>query len=324
MIGGVGRTKFVERDLSRRVIGKATEISDGVIIPGFVDPYAFDGLDSDLFEHGTLLSAIHASREDILNSALAQDNDLVAASSLMNESPDHVVSVARCLAEQYRNRFILTINSGMGEQKRILKELASISRCNDTGIQVHLPTDPDQVSSTLKAFGKSKILNDRTTIINPTDAIDSSGWRQLGGINGVIFTPTLSGKIPVESLGEHGIEWALATGGESLSMIDVMKWCLASNNNVDQSPRVSEAEVLYRATLAGANLLGKGCEIGSLEGGKRANFLVVETDGKPSNIAGAVQSMLNGDGVITAYSKGEKVYQKPQEEGEDEDVKWAS
>lgn len=83
------------------------------------------------------------------------------------------------------------------------------------------------------------------------------------------------GKAPVRRLKRAGIPLALGTdslaSNDSLSILDEARFLLR------QFPDdFSHAEVLRMSTLSGAECIGMGQETGSLEKGKRGDFLVVE------------------------------------------------
>ncbi len=97
------------------------------------------------------------------------------------------------------------------------------------------------------------------------------------------------GKAPAYLFKKMGIPMALGTdslaSNDSLSMLDEMRFLLAD------SPEVfSPGEILRMATLGGAEVIGLDKETGSLEQGKRADFLVMgfERECRANDLPGAV------------------------------------
>lgn len=87
------------------------------------------------------------------------------------------------------------------------------------------------------------------------------------------------GKAPVRRLKKAGIPLALGTdslaSNDSLSLLDEARFLLG------QFPDdFTHAEALRMVTLSGASAIGLAHEIGSLEKGKRADFLIVSLQGK--------------------------------------------
>ncbi len=81
-----------------------------------------------------------------------------------------------------------------------------------------------------------------------------------------------SGTMPYRKLRDAGLNIALGTdvaGGPSLSMVQQMEEARAAAG-------VEHDDALYMATLAGAKALGLADQIGSLDPGKDADFVVLE------------------------------------------------
>jgi guanine deaminase len=75
------------------------------------------------------------------------------------------------------------------------------------------------------------------------------------------------------------IRWALASdigGGPFLSMIDVMRSFVDQNKKA--GVKATWTRALYRATLAGAEILGLQKKQGNLDPGKFANFIVISSN----------------------------------------------
>ena len=95
-----------------------------------------------------------------------------------------------------------------------------------------------------------------------------------------------SGLFDFKKVEKHGIRWALASdigGGPIVSMLDVMR------SFVDQNAKkgvkgASYKKALYRATLAGAEILKLDKNKGNLDINKEANFIVLPSVGEYKNL----------------------------------------
>jgi len=91
-----------------------------------------------------------------------------------------------------------------------------------------------------------------------------------------------SGIAPVRRMLALGIEVGLGTDGaasnNNLDMFETMDFAAKLHKLANMDPTVLPApQVLEMATLGGARALGMGGDIGSLEKGKKADFILVET-----------------------------------------------
>ncbi|MBI4232636.1 amidohydrolase family protein, partial [Candidatus Peregrinibacteria bacterium] len=95
----------------------------------------------------------------------------------------------------------------------------------------------------------------------------------------------MSGIMPFRSFQKQNLCMGLGTdvaGGYSLSMFNEMKEAVENSKSLfvfsqgKVSPPMSIAEAFYLATLGGAEVLSMQDQIGSLEKGKKADFLVLD------------------------------------------------
>jgi guanine deaminase len=88
-----------------------------------------------------------------------------------------------------------------------------------------------------------------------------------------------SGRMPIEKIVKYKIPFALATdigAGPKLSMIDVMKSYLKIHKRFH---KVTPIDALYRATLAGAEIMEINKEHGNLNKNKKAEFVMIKKSG---------------------------------------------
>ena len=93
----------------------------------------------------------------------------------------------------------------------------------------------------------------------------------------------VSGVAPITHFLRAGITVGLGTDGvvsnNSLDMFEEMKTCALIHKLHTNSPTVMDAKTVVRmATMGGAATLGLADKIGSLEAGKRADLIIVNTD----------------------------------------------
>jgi cytosine/adenosine deaminase-related metal-dependent hydrolase len=114
------------------------------------------------------------------------------------------------------------------------------------------------------------------------------------------------GNAPVKELLSAGIPLSLGTdslaSNDSLSLWDEMKFLL------DTFPRsFSPEDALKMATIGGAKAIKRDHEAGTLEPGKRADFIIMETENIP--VSGKVFEQLIGDSNLHGvWCGGERIY----------------
>lgn len=167
----------------------------------------------------------------------------------------------------------------------------------DVPLLIHLAEDRSEVDATLSRTGLSPIhhlaslgvLDDRLLaahVVWPSDEeIDLLAARGVG----VVHCPQSNMKIaagiaPVPELLAAGVAVGLGTDGAAsnndLDLWDEMDSAAKLHKVASGDPTVIDARTALRmATLGGARALGLDAEIGSLEVGKRADLIVVATDG---------------------------------------------
>jgi 5-methylthioadenosine/S-adenosylhomocysteine deaminase len=125
-----------------------------------------------------------------------------------------------------------------------------------------------------------------------------------------------SGAAPVARLVELGIAVGLGTDGAAsnndLDMFEAMDFAAKLAKHASGNPAALPAEqVVQMATIGGARALGLEREIGSLEAGKRADLILLDT-GRPHavplyNVYSHVVYALKGSDVVTSIINGRVV-----------------
>jgi 5-methylthioadenosine/S-adenosylhomocysteine deaminase len=179
------------------------------------------------------------------------------------------------------------------EQLRAVRDAASEM---DVGISIHISESPYELQYAKKTYGMTSIemldsidMFDVPTVaahvVWPTeDEIPILAEREIGVIhNPTSNMKTAAGISPVSKMLEAGVHMGLGTDGAA-SNNDLDMWeeirLAAFLQKVDRmDPQVLSANtVLTMATRGGAEAIGLGDSIGSLEVGKRADIIQVSFD----------------------------------------------
>ncbi len=178
----------------------------------------------------------------------------------------------------------------------LLKQVAAISEELAAPVHIHVSETEREVEESRKLHGKSPVgrlqslgfLSSRTICAHCVhlDEADSKIFKDSGA--SAVYNPDSnmklsSGATPVKRYLASGIPVALGTDGAAsnndLSMFGVMDigTKLQKLANKD-STAMTAKQALSLATYGGAHALGLGDKIGSLEVGKRADFISVSFD----------------------------------------------
>lgn len=172
----------------------------------------------------------------------------------------------------------------------LMKKIADFARANQAFIQTHLAENTDEISlvkslfpnagSYTEVYHKYGLLGPRTILGHAIHLSDKEIALLAETKSKIAHCPDSnfflkSGSFPLTKIKKAGIDFALATdvgAGTTLSMPEMMKLC-----NYRQSDyRVKPAEAFYYATLAGARVLGKEQDIGSVTAGKFADLIFLD------------------------------------------------
>lgn len=167
------------------------------------------------------------------------------------------------------------------------------------------------------------ILNDRVSLAHSVwvSESDIELIRESGAT--VVHNPSCnlalgSGIMPLIAMKEAGVPIALGTDGSNASgyqsVFESMKVSamLSHVSTPDYTRWITASEVLEMATLGGARAVGMSEDIGSLEAGKKADFMVIRrrvTNFVPMN--NPVRQLVYGRPdmyIDTVYVNGKKVY----------------
>ena len=179
------------------------------------------------------------------------------------------------------------------EPLRRIARLADRYRCP---VHIHLHESAHEVEQALRDHGQRPLarlqqlglVDDRLVAVHMTQLEDAEIELLARARSHVVHCPEsnlklASGFAPVSELLDGGVDCCLGTDGcasnNDLDMLGEMRTAalLAKGRSGDASALPAE-QVVRMATLGGANALGLGQQIGSLEPGKLADIIAVDLD----------------------------------------------
>ncbi len=213
--------------------------------------------------------------------------------------------VAECLHkglalnDEYRHHPLVTVSLGPHAAYTVglenLDKVAMYANELDIGVQIHLHENSAEVTEARGNHGRSWVehlyatdfLGPNVQAVHMTQLTESEIGMVADTGTRVIHCPAsnlklASGYCPVETLRNAGVSVGIGTdGAASNNRLDMFKEMhlaalLAKHENED--PEHGKAtDILYMATLGSADTLGLGDRIGSLEPGKAADFIALDT-----------------------------------------------
>jgi cytosine/adenosine deaminase-related metal-dependent hydrolase len=219
----------------------------------------------------------------------------------LDEAPDDAIedalTVARQLAGSEHIQIWLGPRSTGGCSEGLLQEIIQLARREGMGICQHYAMTDREKAYIRSRYGKGQVeflesfgmLGDDVVLVHccAMDADDIDRLRGTG--TSIVHCPTGpakmgSGVTPVRGLLDAGVNVALGTDAAAANngadLLRDLKWVAYLQKLIEREPTVVTAEnVLEMATIGGARALGLGTLIGSIEPGKRADFIVIHTDG---------------------------------------------
>ncbi len=316
------------------------------------------GFFAKLASTGTLGGACYSSvHEHALQAAMKYvKGDFVIGNVLMNmnspknltQSETESLSLTKRLIKKFGKRHSFTPRFAITTTPKVMKEGSRLADKAGCFKQTHLSETPQEIDFVLSLYRKMPGFENVSSYTEIYEKTGMLGKRSLMGHGihlspkelkvlkrtetAVIHCPTSNA--PHEQLGlgsglfdfrmieKAGVRWSLGSdigGGPFLSMFDVMRSFVDQN----RSSGVEEAtytKALYRATLAGAEILGLSKKTGNLNSGKEANFIVVPlSESVRENAEKTLESMLSPyfyerekyeDIVKSVFLKGDSLFDR--------------
>lgn len=256
-----------------------------------------------IHEHSVDVAMKYVKGDFVIGNVLMNMNSPPELTQTENDS----IGIVKRLIKKYKRRYALTPRFAITTSARVMKETSKLADRAKCFKQSHLSetiAEIDFVKSIYRAVpGFEKVrtyteIYQKVGMLGPRSLMGHGihlSPRELGVLRKtktvLVHCPTSNAPLEENGLGSGlfdfkrveraKVRWALGSdigGGPHLSMLDVMR------SFVDQNARAgvkgaTYVKALYRATLAGAEILGLGKEAGNLKPGKRANFIVVSLAG---------------------------------------------
>lgn len=266
-----------------------------------------------LLQTGTLGGACYSSiHGHALEAAMKYaKGDFVIGNVLMNMySPDELtqtetesLELTDKFTKKYTGRYAFTPRFAITTTPKVMKDGAKMADKMKSFKQTHLSETKAEIDFVLSIYKKLdgfKKVKTYTEIYEQTGMLGKRslmghgihlGSKELETLSktktSIVHCPTSNAPHEQQGLGSGlfdfrkveaaKVRWALGSdigGGPYLSMFDVIRSFVSQNKEKKRSG-ATYIKGLYRATLAGAKLLGVDNRTGNLAAGKEANFVVV-------------------------------------------------
>jgi guanine deaminase len=259
---------------------------------------------------GMIYSSLHGHA--LVHALGKAKGDFVAGNVLMtmhsplflSQTKRNAVSLMKRFSRRYRNRYAVTPRFAITAHPEVMKEGGRLARKNGSFIQTHLSETLREIEVVLAIFrqikgfekvknytdvyGKCGLLGPKT-VMGHGIFLSRDEMKKLARTRTAIaHCPTSNAPVSEKGLGSGlfdfrafervGGKWALASdigGGPYLSMFDVMRSFVEQNRKI-KNHHATFVKALYRATLAGADVMKLGKTNGNLETKKWANFILVK------------------------------------------------
>lgn len=243
------------------------------------------------------LTAFRAMRGDwMIGNAIMEMGgppELIGASA---KSAEGLVCVHRMLG---RRHYVVTPRFAINCTQEGLADFGQFAQKERLFVQTHLAESVAEVAEVKALFPDAQDYTDvydRAGLLTPRTVLGhcihlhEREWQVLSARGSVIaHCPSSnevldSGCMDLEQVRAHGLRYALASdvgAGPSVSMLHVIQRFLEVHHK--NNTWVSPEEALYRATLAGAEAMGRAHEAGNFRVGKRADFVLLPSLTSPAS-----------------------------------------
>ena len=269
----------------------------------FVDELIANGTTSAL-----VFATVHAHSADLLfEAALNRDLRLISGKVLMDrgapeallDTPKRGYAESRALIERWHGRgrlgYAITPRYALTSSEAQLESAGRLAReYPDVWLHTHLAENRREIDAVAEAFPDSPsylavyerfgLLRERAVFAHCLHLDERDCRRMARRGAAAAFCPTSnlflgSGLFDLGRMRTAGVKTGLATdvgAGTSLSMLRTMGEAYKVLKLGDQV--LSPADALYLATLGAARALGIDAEVGNLEAGKEADFVLLDAD----------------------------------------------
>ncbi|MEJ2686766.1 MAG: amidohydrolase family protein [Gammaproteobacteria bacterium] len=238
--------------------------------------------------HAARIAAAHSIGDWLIGDSVMVQG---APSDLTGAGVDSIERLDALARELGPQRYALTPRFALNCSRELMAAMGEYARAGGYPVQTHLSESPAEIREVLDTFPEAEDYTDvydragllgERTVLGHCVHLSEREWAVLAARRcRVAHCPSSnealdSGRMDLEAVRRHGIAYALASdvgAGPSHSMLHVMQRYLQLHRAADVP--LSATEALYRATLAGAQCMGRGAIAGNLAPGKRADFVLL-------------------------------------------------
>lgn len=246
-----------------------------------------------------LFAAAQARSQCVLTGKVMMDR--LAPAELL-DTPDSAYRDSKVLIEHWhgqdRLKYVLTPRFAITSSPAQLEKIGQLYREHpEVYLQTHLSENPAEIQQVRELFPTAKnyldvydhygLLSERS-IFGHCLHLNHNEWQRLAETNSVIaFCPTSnlflgSGLFDLQRYHKEGVRLSLATdvgAGSSFSLLTTLgeAYKVARLQGTDLNPQ----DAFYQITLGNARALGLEQQIGSLEPGKYADLVLLDTTATP-------------------------------------------
>lgn len=313
--------KFSDKTYSQN---KATSFFKKLLMDGTVGGACY----SSIHKHALDAAMKNSKGHFVIGNVLMNMNSPIE----LTQTEDESINLTKSLIKKYGRKFCFTPRFAITTSPHVMREGSRLSDQASCFKQTHLSETPDEIKFVLSIYKKMVGFEDVKSYTEIYQRVGMLGKRSLMGhgihLTGqelkilnktqtsLIHCPTSNAPIKQRGLGsglfdfkkveKFKVRWALGSdigGGPYLSMFDVMR-SFVDQNKEHNLKGATYVKALYRATLAGAEILGIDKTSGNLNKGKEVSFIVASLPKHtyPMSAEEALQS------VITPYRKKRKDY----------------
>lgn len=259
----------------------------------------FGGPNVDAIEG--VLRAVHESRSRAVVARIAVDSDddhdpSQATPEDVRETIDFALSEVTRLRREYDSELVEVVPEALGVLRctpDMVREFTAYARSENTRMTMHVASSPDERDEAQHRFGMGSIeklaeldaLGQHLLIAHCVWPNENERRLLAETATGVSHNPVAnlmyaSGVAPLAEMIDAGVRVGFGTDGASTNngqnMWEAMKMGMFLQKSRFGASWGSAELALELATIGGARAIGMDDEIGSLEVGKRADFLVVD------------------------------------------------
>jgi len=250
-------------------------------------------------------------------------------------SSDHALKFTEELIQQYQHDDLVHIAVGPHAPytcpEYLMKECRELANKYSVPLHIHLSETQKEYEQCIVQTGKTPvqyleragILDGKTIAAHCVFASEEDVSAMQKFATGIAHNPQcnmklVSGVAPVVNFQKAGLAVGLGTDGvvsnNNLDMFEEMKTCSLIHKLRTQNPTAMDAKTVIRmATIEGAKVLGLDDKIGSLEKGKLADLVIINTN-QPHlvpmyNVFSQIVYSLKGNDAETVLVNGKIVMQ---------------